>query len=92
MVPKMSAIPVKPDPLITEEEIRKLPDNLQMIREGWAASPKAMSKMPAAAWEMIVRQLPDDQQDALKKWQQLPRLPKMFSLNVQVKALEGRAP
>lgn len=68
---------MKPDPLITQEDIKRLPEHIKTIMEGWAAMPKALSEMPGAAWGMLARQLPDSHQEALKK---LPKLPS-FSVN-----------
>jgi hypothetical protein len=81
----MSATPVRPDPLISPEDRKKLPDYLKMVAEGYARGPKAMWDMPGAMWGMAVRQLPDHQQELLKK---LPKIPTLFSVDIRVRKPE----
>ena len=83
----MSPEPIRPDPIMSQEDIQKLPEHFKMVQEGWAAGPKAMADMPKAMWEMTVRQLPDKHQAMFKK---LSHLQSQFGLNLRRQPQEGR--
>lgn len=84
MVPKMSATPIKPDPIFTQEDLAKLPGNIKIMLEGLRHGPKAAWDMPSALWDMAVRQLPDSTQEKLQKLPRLPQLPRWFAVDMKV--------
>lgn len=66
-MPKMSPVPLKPDPLISHEDMQRMPEYFGMIKEGVTNGPKALHDMPGAVLGMLVRQLPDKHQEHLKE-------------------------
>lgn len=86
VVPKMSAVPHKHDPIITQEDLQRVPDTLAKIREGLMAGPEATAKMPKATWEMLARQLPDSHQAFFQK---LSKFQSSFGVKFSTQPLEG---
>lgn len=86
VVPKMSPVPHKHDPIITQEDLQRVPDTMAKIREGLMAGPKATAQMPKAAWEMVARQLPDSHQAFFQK---LSKFQSSFGVKLSTQPLEG---
>lgn len=85
VVPKMSPTPIKPDPVITQEDLQNMPANFKMMLEAYTRGPKAIWDMPGAVWGMAVRQLPDKHQEMLKKLPKIPQIPTLFAVDVKVR-------